>query len=1241
MTEGPYEWPSPGRAGDTEDDARERNEHIRELIRDGSIDAAIARQVLDRQVADRDQRWVPIGPSASLDFSDPVVRNGGRVQDFAVSPDGMRVYAAGAQGGVWGSDDAGLTWVPLGGWASDPDAPTVVDPQPDWGAASASCIHVIFGASAAQDVVHVGTGEYHSHPYLSHPAPGAVRRSHGVLTATGPLPACQANPFARPWERQAFVLAGDTTFAITVDPTDPTSVICGTSRGLWHGVDVPPVPPATEKQWVPATGIPRGASSGTYDATAIAWNAPTAPGAQPRMWVAIADGDNTGLLFSDNGAAGPYTRVPLDADPDPAKVVDFGTYNIMLAASPTDPNVLFALELRYVGDDSKVRVWRIQSAAAAPSATQLTRVPPLNAVDNRVALAYAEMGDAATPTLFLGGTTCSGVSTALFKCEIPANGRLGFSNHRSPTSNSRWIGRGVHADLGEIKVITVGDQQQVWLSGDGGMYVSMHEGDRDTFMSRNDGLATLEGGYGSSHAVHDHPVIVGTQDNGSLMRVGDTVYKDIQSGDGGGQVFHPSGSNEVLSQYIRGDWDSNILKSNNSRIAKPILRRVTGAITSRQKADNKKSLFYTTGDAITQDGDVTKAHIAVGVDRVWLGSGWKDGRVDSWVTLPTGKDPYTRWSLRDIDRGDQVVSCKWADEDTLYVLRRNGSAGSLERLDRKTTGTGWDQVVLSATPARMEDRYPTADLTGPAGSQVRRFLRFLPDQVGRVSEIAVEGVDTLPPYPVYVGTTGSADLVAPIPELIGGIAVPQDGPTMLNMTEWETLYWFDPTGRWFPTGLQAATGGDAAVLAIVVDDEDPMIVYVGTTIGVMKGVRSVDGDGLSTWAWSSFALGLPERAVQDLSLFNNAPSDAAPLVGSQRLLRAVLPASGIWEIDLDQPLIPRTFVRVHERDTARGAIASLDVPRDETGYRVITDSGTSTFAWSASPDIVVQPAPGTLDEWPRSSSSFLNSRHHKWIFKTALFSLDPTFDVNLADTKGYRTALDRMRELRNSGRVGRSSVARSDWDALKSTDDGRTAATFCAPPWSTLSPTEADLMTRAHRRDPLDPQWSRVGPGDKRVYVLAHHREVAGVAGADVDVVLLHREVSLDRPSSAGDPAVDEPWGEITTPNAFKTSVVSLLGGSGSAPTGWTVAASSLDTSANVAHVPGSSARVDARTPGAAAFDLTISPDAKAVLMLAVVGSPDDPVSAGTLAGANVRDLVLNSWHVACHVFEPNASFVP
>lgn len=64
--------------------------------------------------------WVSLGPTAVLrGQADTAPRVSGRVRALAVHPDGQRAYAGTANGGVWYSDDAGASWLPVGLFATE------------------------------------------------------------------------------------------------------------------------------------------------------------------------------------------------------------------------------------------------------------------------------------------------------------------------------------------------------------------------------------------------------------------------------------------------------------------------------------------------------------------------------------------------------------------------------------------------------------------------------------------------------------------------------------------------------------------------------------------------------------------------------------------------------------------------------------------------------------------------------------------------------------------------------------------------------------------------------------------------------------------------------------------------------------------------------------------------------------------------------------------------------------------
>jgi hypothetical protein len=165
---------------------------------------------------------------------------------------------------------------------------------------------------------------------------------------------------------------------------------------------------------------------------------------------------------------------------------------------------------------------------------------------------------------------------------------------------------------------------------------------------------------------------------------------------------------------------------------------------------------------------------------------------------------------------------------------------------------------------------------------------------------------------------------------------------------------------------------------VVVDPDDRTKVYVATSVGVVRGTLTIGADGSGNptyaWAWEQFMNGLPEAAVQDLSIHRS---------GGVRLLRAALQARGVWETDLANVVTaPLTYLRLYPTDTRRRLPTPLSGP---------TVAGEPEQPrWDRSPDIVLDtratpsPSPRTEAELLRliprptphgPASATLRSRH--------------------------------------------------------------------------------------------------------------------------------------------------------------------------------------------------------------------------------------------------------------------------
>jgi hypothetical protein len=690
---GRYDWP--GAPSEPRDDQLAlRGNYLQRLwshVADGLLGsaaddfydllAAMAQAALAEAELDR-QRWLPIGPSVILRGQasrDP--RVAGRVRDIRTSPDGSRVYAASANGGVWFSGDGGQGWAPLGGMATTPDR--------DARGRSANslvmgCLYIEFGASADADVIYAGSGEP-AFDYSAKGIPGGTSSGVGVLKLARTVTAALADPTGNPWEREAPNLTGAGIYRIVrdPDPAHPEQLIAATTLGLFKR-DGPFVRNA---DWTRVSVAPFDAQNADrVFATDAAWvPAATAPAAAPtRLFVSLVNlGDTnreSAVYASQAGASGPFIKIPL-AGYTQRKRLALGAVMPTAAAPTTHPQVVYVLS----GQKNVSQLWRIDGTTARV----VRGTPPQlfggsRTVGGRVLetndQSWYDMAVGADPSnpavVYIGGSAEYGSSNwdaSLYRGSVTGtaaadNFSFGFqiANVATPNTDGTFVGDGVHSD---VHVVRVSDDGATVLVGcDGGVFASTSRGSPLSFSARNTGLAVTECGFVASHPVHPGLVAAGTQDNGVIRRVGDTVWTQQWRGDGGGVCFHPQPGREafLVGQYTNVDWSGN-----GRRFDPPIERQ--GFPNDRFSKEQKRSLFYS-GPAAVAGATAGKARLALGSYRVWLTDDWDPLAPAAppmfWRTLPSTNDPYAaasaNFSLDEIDESaGNVISIKWLDPGTL------------------------------------------------------------------------------------------------------------------------------------------------------------------------------------------------------------------------------------------------------------------------------------------------------------------------------------------------------------------------------------------------------------------------------------------------------------------------------------------------------------------------------------------------------------------------------------------------
>ena len=1114
--------------------------------------------------------WLPIGPSVVLTGqAGGRPRVAGRVRDLQVASDGLRAYAATANGGVWFTDDAGESWRPLGGWTTTGTPPPIDRPS---GVLACGCLLVRFGASAATDEVFVGTGELTP---LVRGRPFSDNSGVGVLHATGPA---TSDIFAAPWTVEGTNLANSGVFRLAEDPPTQTTLVAATSAGLWTRSGGPTA------TWTQVAAAPFGGATGAaLICTDVRWVA--ASGATPeRLWVAVRDdaGVSSGVYVSANGVAGPFNPIALPALGTAPGLMAMS--RISLAPAPSDASVMYALG---EGD----QVWRFDNLAAVG----VERIPPgLLGTQSDYDQAIS-VHPTRPERIVLGGSTvkADGIWSAslyLGSVTAPAAGRwqFGFTTLAAgadPTTDASFIGNGVHADIHAARFVTVGARTELWIGCDGGVFRSLRGNDdnrqvRNSFAARNNGMATLECGYVATHPAVDGHVIAGCQDNGTLERLGVTLWgRPFGDGDGGGVVFDPVAPDHFIAQVTRATF-----RASHASFSQPVFRSTPK--TASEKDESKNTQFYTGLDAVLVPGaapaTAATSRIAWGSWRVWMSA---DSGA-SWRTLKSLADPLkvgsqeivsdacvTTGGARDLSRG-AVVACRWASPTRLYVLCAN------EVLKFELVADAAATSGLRATPTplakqgthKKEDPAAATDTTSPG--------QRLPE-IGSWSDIAVHDPARGPHGSFYVAATGDPAT-----------------PAM------DTVWWFDGTDRWHATGLRtnpdATKRVPAPAYAVVVDKTDRNTVYVGTAVGVWRGVFD---PGATTWNWFSMNNGLPEAAVQDLALHDEAAT-------GQRVLRAAIQARGIWEVDLAQPMLgARTMLRVHAWDTRRQNPASLTDPRQPIPNALLS--------WHASPDVRVRPRRGSKPPNPTAAFPWIGASpdaYGLWVFQTALHvrgSGDP-----LVKPDGTWTPLFDARLRAANGNSNR--ITQALWNTI--VGSGAAFPDAYAEPWNGSEPSEADLFELIVDRAPPggSPVSLAIGRVHAKVDVQVHHRSGVAVDANQVKVTLLRRDVT-----GTADPA----WAALAT--AWTVPVQTLLRSGGANPAlvdGWSFA----DTGTPVRSPSGP---VDARLSRTVTFDVDFSAAAAAtrVLLVAVVHTDADPV---TLAGATLQAVVLGSRFVALRSVE-------
>ncbi|MEP2642406.1 hypothetical protein [Roseobacter sp.] len=959
-----YDWPRDlVKSADRRSRREEFNQSLRESVGiDGELDWLDLLRALMAARAAPPGPWLPLGPSAVLRGQadgDPMVA--GRVRELFVNREGTRAYAGSANGGVWYWEDSHVAWRPVGAWGVQPGMLTAGERAQL--SLTVGALHVEFGRNAsdvddpAGDVIYAGTGELRPG---GAGAPGSKHAGIGVLKLEDTINAVLADPGGIPWQveggtqmrgRGIYRLARNPGFDGTATSVE---LVSATSNGLFFrqgnfvaGADWQQVPKSkfnhddddvlvfTDALWSESSGL----------------------------WVGMVTSSGPeGLYHAPSGPTGAFNRIDLD------KLYGGSvSYKRLALCQPdTVSDRLYVLGKRRGRQIGHSGLWRVNISGSAVTSHLVADVPrSVFASDTKIKgrgsritvkgdqahydMAIEAVADTAPgkDTVYVAGAYRKGDASmhALMVEAFDGGFRADFdiANEATPGDDDTFAGIGIHADVHQMRMRPNG----LWVACDGGVFLRRPD---ETAVPRNLGLAVTEPGYIDSYPKMDGRLLAGLQDNAVIEKSGDTVWHRRTSGDGGGVAYHPLQPKKFLEQFTHSDWS---FREANSEISWASLDRV---MTPPGFADDEdtyaRSFFYS--KSATAPGPGTNAQVCIGTDRLWYTQDWGAGATPKWVTLPSGKDPADGlWPGVRQDQIERFRVIRFADPGTETAITSSTtpamdgstvlalSDDTLFRFTLTVNAAGDDATWTKKRDARIsgdrpsKQKYAEDDL--PAV-----FLNYLP----RPSGMSLTDVASHEPArgSCYVATTGKSDR----PD--GG------GPPEID-EKYDTLWWFDGEGRWYPTGLVSApidaASGTAGVRASahsvivdpdglpdfgtpgnVVDTNRQDYVYVGTRLGVWRGrltFTEIPADPANpdqptwqpSWSWEPFFDGLPQTLVEDLSIYTETRPAFGGLPETQtKLLRAALISRGVWEMDLG-PLsdsVGRPFLRTSQLDTGRRPI---------------------------------------------------------------------------------------------------------------------------------------------------------------------------------------------------------------------------------------------------------------------------------------------------------------------------------
>jgi len=440
------------------------------------------------------QTWEELGPAPVTWFNGAT----GRLSAIAASRvDPNLYYISGADGGVWRTTDAGLSWTPLTG-----HMPTTA-----------------MGALALdpsdERVIYAGTGEAH---FANH-----SRYGLGLLKSTDA---------GATWSLLAGgTFAGRCFSSIAIDPRDTRVLYAGITRAggfpVTGGTLATPPPAAKgHPQGNGLTGVFKSTDAGetwthltnglpARDCTRVVITPDSPDVLYAGVGFIFGSPDNGVYKSADAGAT--WTRLA-----GGLPTANLG--RVSLAVAPSNPNRVFALIARacdpFGGAGGTLGIYRSDDAGATWTTTAAPSFQSTYGWYLNVAAVHPTNADIA----FFGGLSF----------QKTANAGVSYASASPP-----------HPDNHAIAFDAAGN---LLVGNDGGFNRSTDLG--ASWQVRNQGLGTVQFYAGlSTHPTDDEFVIGGTQDNGTNARRSATrVWNSVLGGDGGWTQVDPKNPLIILAE---------------------------------------------------------------------------------------------------------------------------------------------------------------------------------------------------------------------------------------------------------------------------------------------------------------------------------------------------------------------------------------------------------------------------------------------------------------------------------------------------------------------------------------------------------------------------------------------------------------------------------------------------------------------------------------------------------------------